>query len=145
MAYDLTRFLKAQEDDYATALAEIKAGHKRSHWIWYIFPQVKGLGMSAMSDFYGLDGIGEAKAYLDNDILRKRLLEISKALLSLQANDATEVMGYPDDMKLHSSMTIFHLAAPDEPVFRAVLDKFFAGKLDKNTLALCQENTEGNL
>ncbi|WP_432647734.1 DUF1810 domain-containing protein [Mitsuokella sp.] len=139
MAYDLTRFLKAQEDDYATALAEIKAGHKRSHWIWYIFPQVKGLGMSAMSDFYGLDGIGEAKAYLDNDILRKRLLEISKVLLSLPTNNATEVMGYPDDLKLHSSMTIFHLSAPDEPVFQDVLDKFFAGKLDKNTLELCKK------
>lgn len=139
MIYDLTRFLKAQENDYDTALAEIRAGHKRSHWIWYIFPQVKGLGMSAMSDFYGLDGIGEAKAYLDNDILKKRLLEISKVLLSSPTNNATEVMGFPDDLKLHSSMTIFHLAAPDESVFQDVLDKFFAGKLDKNTLELCKK------
>lgn len=139
MTYDLTRFLKAQEDDYDTALAEIKAGHKRSHWIWYIFPQLKGLGMSPMSDFYGLDGIGEAKAYLDNDILRKRLLEISKTLLLLPTNNATEVMGYPDDMKLHSSMSVFHLAAPNEPVFQDVLNKFFAGKLDQNTLELCQK------
>lgn len=139
MTYDLTRFLKAQENDYDTALAEIKAGHKRSHWIWYIFPQLKGLGMSSMSDFYGLDGLGEAKAYLDNNTLRKRLLEISKALLSLPTNNATEVMGYPDDLKLHSSMTIFHLAAPDESVFQDILDKFFAGKLDQNTLELCKK------
>lgn len=139
MMYNLTRFLKAQENDYDTALSEIKAGHKRTHWIWYIFPQVKGLGMSAMSDFYGLDGIGEAKAYFNNTILRKRLLEISKTLLSLPTNNAAEVMGYPDDLKLHSSMTIFHLAAPDELIFQAVLDKFFAGKLDQNTLEICKK------
>lgn len=138
MTYNLFRFLEAQRNDYTTALTEIKSGHKRSHWIWYIFPQLKGLGMSYMSDFYGLDGLGEAKAYLANDTLKARLLEISRALLALPENDATSVMGYPDDMKLHSSMTIFHLAAPDEPVFQKVLDKYFAGKLDKNTVRLCQ-------
>ncbi|WP_302610102.1 DUF1810 domain-containing protein [uncultured Mitsuokella sp.] len=138
MTYNLSRFLEAQRNDYTTALTEIKSGHKRSHWIWYIFPQLKGLGMSYMSDFYGLDGLGEAKAYLANDTLKARLLEISRALLALPENDATSVMGYPDDMKLHSSMTIFHLAAPDEPVFQKVLDKYFAGKLDKNTVRLCQ-------
>lgn len=138
MTYNLSRFLEAQRNDYTTALTEIKSGHKRSHWIWYIFPQIKGLGMSYMSDFYGLDGLGEAKAYLANDTLKARLLEISRALLALPENDATSVMGYPDDMKLHSSMTIFHLAAPDEPVFQKVLDKYFAGKLDKNTVRLCQ-------
>lgn len=138
MTYNLSRFLEAQRNDYTTALTEIKSGHKRSHWIWYIFPQLKGLGMNYMSDFYGLDGLGEAKAYLANDTLKARLLEISRALLALPENDAASVMGYPDDMKLHSSMTIFHLAAPDEPVFQKVLDKYFAGKLDKNTVRLCQ-------
>lgn len=122
MTYDLKRFLQAQERDYATALAEIKAGHKRSHWIWYIFPQIKGLGFSSMSSYYGIDGLGEAKAYLANPVLHERLLEISQALLKLSSSDAGEVMGYPDDMKLRSSMTLFHIAEPKESIFSEVLD-----------------------
>ena len=133
---DLARFIKAQNLDYEQALSEIKAGHKRSHWIWYIFPQIKGLGFSPTSEYYGIDGLGEAKAYMENDILRKRLLEISEVLLTLPSSDAGDVMGYPDDLKLRSSMTLFAEAAPDNPIFQKVLDKFFAGEKDVKTLEL---------
>ena len=136
MAYDLNRFLKAQEGSYSQALREIKNGRKCSHWIWYIFPQVKGLGFSSTSQYYGLDGLGEAQAYIANSTLRSRLLEISEALLTLESSDPTAVMGYPDDLKLRSSMTLFAEAAPEYPVFQQVLDKFYGGKKDSGTLAL---------
>lgn len=134
--YELDRFLKAQERDYETALSEIRSGRKRSHWIWYIFPQVKGLGFSSTSEFYGIDGLDEAKAYLENAVLQEHLVEISKALLSLGSSDAGEVMGYPDDLKLRSSMTLFSEAAPEQEVFRKVLDKFYGGEKDRKTLEI---------
>ncbi len=134
--YDLNRFLKAQEQSYETALSEIRSGQKRSHWIWYIFPQVKGLGFSYTSEFYGIDGLDEAKAYMGNGLLRKRLVETSEALLSLESSDAGYVMGYPDDLKLRSSMTLFAEASPETEVFQKVLDKFFGGKKDQKTLDL---------
>lgn len=132
--YDLERFIKAQEQAYELALSEMKSGHKRSHWIWYIFPQIKGLGFSSTSEYYGIDGLGEAKAYMENPILRKRLLEISEVLLTLPSSDAGNVMGYPDDLKLRSSMTLFAEAAPEFDVFQKVLDKFFDGEKDRKTL-----------
>lgn len=132
--YDLERFIKAQEQAYELALSEMKSGHKRSHWIWYIFPQIKGLGFSSTSEYYGIDGLGEAKAYMENPILRKRLLEISEVLLTLPSSDAGDVMGYPDDLKLRSSMTLFAEAAPEFDVFQKVLDKFFDGRKDRKTL-----------
>jgi len=134
--YDLNRFIKAQENDYEVALSEIKSGHKRSHWIWYIFPQIKGLGFSSTSEFYGLDGLAEAKEYIENDILRARLIEISEALLNLETSDARLVMGHIDDLKLKSSMTLFAEAAPDIDVFQKVLDKFFDGKKDERTIEM---------
>ena len=133
MSYNLDRFIKAQTHDYEIAFSEIRAGHKRSHWIWYIFPQVKGLGMSAISEEYGIDGIDEAKAYMENPVLREHLIEISEALLDLESDDALDVMGYPDNLKLRSSMTLFSEAAPDEEVFSKVLDKFFGGEKDPET------------
>ncbi len=133
---DLSRFLKAQESDYGRALAEIRSGHKRSHWIWYIFPQLKGLGKSHMAEYYGIDGIREAKAYMADPVLSARLVEISEALLELESRDPGEVMGYPDDLKLKSSMTLFREAAPDVPVFQAVLDKFYQGNADGRTLRM---------
>ncbi len=136
MKYDLSRFHKAQEWDYETALSEIRSGHKRSHWIWYIFPQLKGLGMSGMSDRYGISGMEEAKEYLEDPVLRSRLVEISSALLTLESSDPGDVMGYPDDLKLRSCMTLFSLADPGEPVFREVLDKFFHGEPDARTIYL---------
>jgi uncharacterized protein (DUF1810 family) len=132
----LDRFLKAQEEDYETALSEIRSGHKRSHWIWYIFPQLKGLGFSSTSEYYGINGLSEAKSYMENEILRARLIEISEALLTLESSDAEDVMGYPDNLKLMSSMTLFAEAAPEEKVFQRVLDKFFGGKKDQRTLEL---------
>ena len=137
--FDLSRFHKAQEGDYCIALEEIKNGRKRSHWMWYIFPQLKGLGHSWAADYYGLDGIGEAKAFLDDPLLKSHLLEISSVLLTLENNDARHVMGYPDDLKLRSCMTLFTAANPTESVFQSVLDKFFAGEPDPITLRLLNE------
>ena len=138
--YDLERFVKAQEYDYSAALAEIKAGHKRSHWIWYIFPQLKGLGRSHYAQFYGLDGIDEARAYLEYQVLGARLKEICEALMQLKSSDPSEVMGgYPDDMKLQSCMTLFAEISEGDSVFHRVLGKFFGGKTDAKTLAMIHE------
>ena len=133
---DLERFTRAQEHDYARALSEIRAGRKRSHWMWYIFPQLAGLGMSSTSQFYAIDDLDEAAAYLEHPVLGPRLLEISGALLELDTDNASAVFGWPDDLKLHSCMTLFHRAAPAEPVFTQVLDKFFGGREDLQTLRL---------
>ena len=146
MAYDLSRFHKAQQGSYETALAEIRSGRKRSHWIWYIFPQIQGLGFSSTAQYYAIENLEEAKAYLADPVLRERLLEISNALLALDSCDPSEVMGYPDDLKLRSSMTLFSLAEPEctvfrdvlDTVFRDVLDKFYNGQEDSRTIALCR-------
>jgi len=132
MDYNLDRFKEAQRVDYPIALEEIKNGYKKSHWMWYIFPQLKDLGYSPTAKYYGIDGKEEAIAYLTDEILRSRLIEISKALLSLETSNATEIFGYPDDMKLKSSMTLFYLVSGDE-IFKKVLDKFFDGDIDKKT------------
>lgn len=137
--YDLQRFLKAQERDYETALQEIRNGRKLSHWIWYIFPQVKGLGFSSTSDYYGIEDLEEAKAYLENDTLKARLLEISTALLDLETNNAREVMGSPDHLKLKSSMTLFAMADPNIPIFKQVIDKYYDGVLDEKTLKILKK------
>ena len=134
--FNLDRFKKAQSRDYATALTEIKNGRKESHWMWYIFPQLKGLGFSSMADFYGIDGLAEAKAYIADDLLRGRLVEISDALLGVASSDAREVMGYPDDLKLKSCMTVVMVAAPELEVFGKVLDKFFGGEKDLKTVEM---------
>ena len=126
---DLSRFVKAQETDYERALSEIRSGHKRSHWIWYIFPQIAGLGFSSTAQYYAIKDRKEAEDYLKNDLLRERLVEISEALLLLESNDADDVMGYPDDL-------LFHEVAPEMDVFQKVLDKFFEGKPDQKTIEL---------
>ena len=138
MSYDLSRFHRAQARDYDRALSEIRAGNKRSHWIWYIFPQIRGLGYSSTAQFYAIEDLGEAKAYLADPVLRERLLEISGALLGLESSDPSAVMGYPDDLKLRSSMTLFSLAEPENPVFPAVLRKFFHGERDERTVAIVE-------
>ena len=132
--FNLDRFKKAQARDYAIALSEIKNGRKQSHWMWYIFPQLKGLGFSSMAEFYGIDGLAEAKAYIADDLLRVRLVEISEALLNVPSSDAREVMDYPDDLKLKSCMTLFMEAAPEIDVFGKVLEKFFGGEKDLKTI-----------
>lgn len=136
MSADLSRFINAQQRSYQTALAEIRNGRKTSHWIWYIFPQIEGLGRSSTAQYYSIHNMEEAKAFMADPYLRHNLLEISEALLTLSSNNATEVMGIPDDMKLRSSMTLFMAAAPEQPVFQKVLDKFFNGKPDRWTLQL---------
>src|ERR1700744_74418 len=115
---DLQRFIDAQRNDYSIALAEIKNGRKRSHWMWYIFPQVQGLGFSSISKHYAIKDINEAEAYLAHPVLGKRLVEISNELLKLQTGDATSVFGSPDDIKLKSRMTLFAEIPGAETVFR---------------------------
>ena len=134
--YNLTRFITAQESDYATAYRELSEGRKRSHWSWYIFPQIVGLGFTPTSRYYAIKNLEEAKAFLAHPYLGKNIREISAVLLTLKSNDATAIMGYPDDLKLRSSMTLFAEAAPEEEVFRKVLDKFFGGKKDERKLEI---------
>lgn len=137
--FDLDRFIKAQKADYEDALAEIRGGHKRSHWIWYIFPQIAGLGFSSMSQYYAIASMEEAKAYMENPYLREHLLEISEALMELESDDPRDVMGWPDDLKLRSSMTLFAEAAPQEKVFQRVLEKYFGGEKDRQTLRILED------
>ena len=134
--YDLDRFVKAHEKSYETAFAEIKNGRKVSHWMWYIFPQLKGLGVTETSQLYGIDNLEEAQAFLDHPVLGQHLREITAELLLLKANNATEVFGKPDDMKLLSCMTLFASVAITAEVFQKVLDKFFGGRKDARTLEL---------
>ena len=134
--YDLKRFIEAQESDYSIALAEIKGGKKQSHWMWYIFPQVMGLGYTGTSITYGIKDLDEAAAYLNHEVLGKRLVEISNILLTLETNDAYKVFGGTDTMKLRSSMTLFSLVPGADKVFQLVLDKFFKGEQDERTLQL---------
>jgi len=134
--FNLDRFLKARERDYDIALAEIKNGRKRSHWMWYIFPQIQGLGFSEMSRHYAIKNIAEAEAYLHHPALGKRLIEISKVLVGLKQNDANSIFGSPDDVKLKSSMTLFVAVHGADPVFQSVLDKFFGGEKDGATLQI---------
>lgn len=136
MEYDVTRFLLAQQRDYLQALAEIKNGKKESHWIWYVFPQLKGLGKRAASEYYGIADLEEAKAYLAEPILRAHLLEICNALLALETNDPVAVMGRPDDKKLKSSMTLFDAATEEMDVFQKVLEKYYQGRRDYQTLQM---------
>ena len=139
MYYDergLDKYVSAQARDYDDALREIRSGRKRSHWIWYIFPQLDGLGYSPTAQYYGIRDLEQAKDYMAHPVLGPRLVEISEALLALPSSDPGAVMGYPDDLKLCSSMTLFELAAPDQPVFGKVLDKFYGGRRDPLTLRL---------
>ena len=140
--YNLDRFLKAQELMYPWALREIKNGRKQTHWMWYIFPQLKMLGRSSTALYYGIDNLEEAKAYLEHPILGTRLREISSVLLALETNDPLAVMGYPDNLKLCSSMTLFSMATEDNQVFIDVLTKFFDGVADPYTINLLN-NKEG--
>ncbi len=139
MYYDergLDKYVSAQKRDYDDALREIRSGRKRSHWIWYIFPQLDGLGYSPTAQYYGIRDLEQAKDYMAHPILGPRLVEISEALMALPSSDPGAVMGYPDDLKLCSSMTLFELAAPEQPVFGRVLDKFYGGRRDPLTLRL---------
>ncbi len=134
--YDLTKFIQAQATSYEIALSEIKSGKKKSHWMWYIFPQMRGLGESQMSHFYGIESIYEAKAYLENEVLSKRLIEISCELLKLRTNDPVEIFSPIDAIKLRSSMTLFSCVEGAPDVFKQVLEKYFSGEVCLKTIDL---------
>ena len=132
----LDRFLEAQERMYETALKEIKNGEKESHWMWYIFPQLRGLGKSQMAYAYGINGLEEAKAYLAHPVLSARLIEISEALLEHKGKDIEDILGDIDAMKLRSSMTLFALISEGGSIYHNVLDCFYNGKTDSYTIEL---------
>lgn len=133
---DLSRYLKAQELDYETALSEMKAGYKTSHWMWYIFPQIIGLAQSRTSIYYSVQNLDEAREYMADPVLGAHMNEICDVLLSLESSDATHIFGTPDDRKLCSCMTLFREACPENDRFSRVLDKFFAGEADRRTIEL---------
>lgn len=134
--FDLARFVAAQGDCYAQALAELRAGRKASHWMWFVFPQFDGLGFSAMSRRYAIRSLDETRAYLDHEVLGARLLECTDAVNRLEGRSAHAIFGSPDDMKFRSSMTLFELAAGPASPFAAALEKYFAGGGDARTLVL---------
>lgn len=145
--FNLDRFVEAQKGttfyaSYDTALSEVRSGHKTSHWMWYVFPQVKGLGKTKMSHDYALSSIDEARAYLAHPILGARLREICEVLMQHEGRTASDIFGYPDDKKLRSCMTIFDAAAGDETLFADVLDKFFGGVKDMNTVLRMRGDTK---
>jgi uncharacterized protein (DUF1810 family) len=137
----MSRFVEAQSDTYARALAELRAGRKRSHWMWFVFPQVAGLGFSSMSVRYAISGRAEARAYLAHPVLGPRLRECADALLAFDgARPATQIFGHPDDLKLRSSATLFAQVSPPGSVFHRLLERYFGGRADDATLALLQND-----
>ena len=134
--HNLSRFVQAQEDDYEQALSEIRGGRKRSHWMWYIFPQFDGLGFSSMSRRYSIKSRAEAEAYLGHPVLGPRLIECAGAVLGVEGRSAFEVFGSPDDVKLQSCATLFACVSPPGSVFDRLLGKYFQGKHDDQTLRL---------
>jgi uncharacterized protein (DUF1810 family) len=139
--YDLKRFLLAQEADYDRALSEIRVGRKRSHWMWYIFPQFDGLGFSSTAKHYAIRSLAEAKAYLEHPVLGPRLLECAEAVVSLEGRSATEIFGSPDDLKLGSCATLFASVSSRGSVFDRLLGKYYQGKRDAKTLRLLTGDT----
>jgi uncharacterized protein (DUF1810 family) len=134
--FDLERFVTAQEGVYDGALRELRAGRKSGHWIWFIFPQLVGLGRSETSRFYGIESLAEARAYLDHPVLGPRLRECVGAVLATSSVTAEQIFGSLDAMKVRSSMTLFHRAGPDEPLFAETLERFYGGTADEATDAL---------
>ena len=137
--FDLQRFVAAQADIYQEALGEIRNGRKRTHWMWFIFPQLAGLGMSPTSQHYGITGLREAGAYLSHSLLGPRLIECSEAVVLVAGRSAHDIFGSPDDMKLRSSATLFARVTDTNPVFDRILGQFFDGQLDLRTIALLRD------
>lgn len=133
--FDLERFIEAQSGVYEKACAELRAGQKRSHWMWFIFPQIQGLGSSPMAVRFAIASLAEARAYLAHPVLGERLREATRIVLGVRARTIGEIFGYPDDLKFHSSMTLFAKADEGEGVFEEVLGKYFGGELDAGTIA----------
>jgi len=134
--HNLQRFVDAQEASFTSALAELKQGRKRGHWIWFVFPQLKGLGHSANSEFYGISGLAETATYLKHPVLGPRLIECVQAVNSVERRSATEIFGEVDAMKFRSSLTLFAKAASSEPVFTQALQKYFNGEFDPVTMSV---------
>ncbi len=139
--HDLIRFVQAQEDDYEQALSEIRRGRKRSHWMWYIFPQFDGLGFSSTSKRYAIKTLAEAEAYLAHPILGPRLVECAEAAMGVEGKTANEIFGSPDDMKLKSSATLFACVSPEGSVFHRLLDQYYQGQRDEKTLQLVRRES----
>jgi uncharacterized protein (DUF1810 family) len=137
--YDLNRFLSAQEGIYERALAELKGGQKRTHWMWFIFPQIDGLGHSPTAKRYSIKSIEEAREYLNHPVLGKRLLECAEAVVALNGGSLSEIFGYPDDLKFKSSMTLFEKVAGSGSVFSLALDRYCRGERDAKTLGLSED------
>ena len=139
--FDPVRFVSAQEGVYEKALKEIRSGLKESHWMWFVFPQIDGLGSSDMARLYAIRSLEEARAYLAHPVLGMRLIECADAMLSIDGKSALEIFGFPDDLKLKSSMTLFETASQETSIFRTVLERFYAGEICKKTLRILQAST----
>lgn len=139
--YNLQRFLDAQEPTYDTVLTELRAGRKSSHWIWFIFPQIKGLGHSGMALQFAIGSLDEAKAYLQHPVLGQRLRECTQLVLDVEGRNAEEIFGYPDNLKFRSCMTLFLTAATDNALFKNALLKYFDGKPDQKTLDILAQQS----
>jgi uncharacterized protein (DUF1810 family) len=136
--FDLERFVRAQAANYAEALDEIRAGSKETHWMWYVFPQIAGLGFSSTAQRYAIKDAAEAAAYLAHPVLGPRLRECCEAALAVEGKTAHDIFGSPDDMKLRSCATLFAAVAPEEPLFRRLLEKYYDGRGDQKTLRLLE-------
>ncbi len=135
------RFLSAQQNIYSHVLKELQNGKKTSHWMWFIFPQIEGLGHSSTAKYYSIKSINEAKEYIDHPILGKRLFECSNIILKIEGRSVEDIFGYPDYLKLKSCMTLFNYAVPKQKVFADVLNKYFAGEQDEQTISILQKMT----
>ena len=140
MSTELDHFVAAQAAVHEQVLQELAAGHERSHWMWFVFPQLRELGHSAMARHYGLASLAEARDYWRHPVLGPRLRECTDRVLGVPDRTATQIFGTPDDLKFRSSLTLFEVAAPDEPIFRRALDRFYGGVADPRTLALLAES-----
>jgi uncharacterized protein (DUF1810 family) len=136
MNSDLTRFIEAQKKDYSKAFSEIQTGKKLTHWMWYIFPQISGLGFSETAKYYGIKNSEEAIDYFNEEYLGTNLIGITKLLIDLNANNANKIFGYPDDLKLRSSMTLFYLVSNKNEIFKSIIDKYFNGVFCEKTIQL---------
>jgi uncharacterized protein (DUF1810 family) len=141
--FDLSRFVRAQEEAYSRALVELERGRKRSHWMWYIFPQLDGLALSSTSRYYAIRSLEEARAYLAHPTLGPRLVRCAEVVVSLEGESATEIFGSPDDLKLRSSATLFAAVSPAGSVFHRLLDKYYQGARDGRSLQLLGMDAAG--
>ena len=144
MKYNLQRFIDAQQEYYEIAKSELSNGKKESHYMWFIFPQIQGLGHSPMAEYYAIADIDEARQYLQNSTLKSNMEELINILLNLESDNAEDIFGFPDDMKLKSSMTLFKLAEPNNERFNKILQKFYKGDLDEHTTQILEIQKQKN-